>query len=142
MKLRRTLWIRLLVYGLAIISIGGWLRLTTALRLTPWLQQFQSTPGVPYLVISGAVVCLLACVTAVAAWRCERWAQRIVRIFAVIYVAWYWINRLVFNQSPITQTNWLFALGMTILGLVYVFSVSHSFRMAWSLAKVDTYKSK
>ena len=75
-----------------------------------------------YLPLTGAIWGGLALVLGVGLWRGSRRAYRALFWLAPIFVAWYWMDRLLFVRSDFAQRSLPAALVMTILaaGLLYV----------------------
>jgi hypothetical protein len=112
-----------LVLGLLIFSLTGWLRLYLSIQDWQLLVSLGLFPGPLYLAVYGAIIGLFGAAGAVSLWLARPWAPRAVRIGALAAAAWYWLDRLLFTQSASSWTNWPFSAGMTVICLLFVFLV-------------------
>ena len=112
-----------LVLGLLFFSLTGWLRLYPSIQDWKLLTSLGIFPGPLYLAVYGAVVGLFGAAAAVSLWLRRPWAPRAVQIGALAAAAWYWLDRLLFTQSPSSWINWPFSAGMTVICVLFVFIV-------------------
>ncbi len=120
---RRTLGLKLLVFGLAVFGVMGWLRVGQTIGLWQMLTAVNVWPGPIYLVVSGTLWGLTAFVAAIGLWIGFRWARAFTIATALFIAVSYWIDRLFLVRSTAARANLLFALIMTLALLVYTFAV-------------------
>lgn len=101
------------------LALMGWLRLQQALLDWNLLLEFGALPGPQYLAISGAVWGVLGLAGAVFTYVPRRWARRTALGIGLLFSASYWADFLLFTRAAEMMTNWPFALGVTLLGLLY-----------------------
>jgi hypothetical protein len=119
----RPLLLVVLVLGLVLFSLSGWMRLYLSIQDWQLLASLGMFPGPLYLVVYGAVAGLFGAVAGVSLWLRQPWAPRAVRIGVLAAAAWYWLDRLLFTQSAASWTNWPFSAGITVICLLFVFFV-------------------
>jgi len=101
------------------LALMGWLRLQQALVDWDLLLQFGARPGPLYLAIGGAVWGVLGLAGTVFIYTPRRWTRWAPLGIALLISASYWADFLLFTRSAEMMTNWPFALGVTLLGLLY-----------------------
>jgi hypothetical protein len=121
---KRSLALKELAFGFLLLSLFGWLRVWQSLEDWPWLVRYNATPGPVYLVLSGGLWGLMGLVTGVGVWQRWRWSFWYSTGAAVVYAAWYWVDRLALARSVVGQVNWPFAAGLTAFGLFFTFLVA------------------
>jgi len=114
---------RLLLAGLLILSLGGWLRLALAISNQAWLEQFGVAPGVAYIAVTGGLVGAAAALAFWALAAGYRWAPAATRIIVTVLALGYWADRLLFTQSSAAWANWPFMLVLTLVCLGCTFLV-------------------
>jgi hypothetical protein len=121
---RRTLGRFILAAGLLAAALLGLLRFQQALSNWVILESIGVQPGPGYMAGTGLLWGGLGIAGALAAWvgwpRSGAW----VRGSAAGLALSYWLDRLLFTQSPAAQANWLFALIVTLTALTFVLGVS------------------
>ncbi len=123
---RRTFSVRLLAYGLLFFGVMGWLRVGQTIPLWAVLQALGVWPGPLYLAVSGALWGTFSTVAAVGLWLGLRWSRKFT-IFTGLFIAvTYWIDRLFLARSSAARAPLPFALILTIVLLVYAFTVLRS----------------
>jgi hypothetical protein len=105
------------------------LRMITAIRLWDFLVSFSKDVPTLYLVISGAVWSGVGIITATGLFAEKKWALPATRIAVVLYTVYYWFDRLVVADRFVIAHRWQFALGLTLLLLVFAI---------WILARPKT----
>jgi hypothetical protein len=113
-----------------LISLFGWLRLQQSISNWDLLQQLGIHPGPLYLALGGTLWGLLGLCAAVGLWYRFSWSVIFTEASALVFAASYWLNRLAFERSAVSQTNAYFAIGLTIAGLIYTFGVSETLKRA------------
>ncbi len=101
----------------------GWLRVIGAAQEWALLLQLDLSVSPIYLVAGGVLWGLAGLPAAVGLWLGKSWAPWAARGAAVFFAASYWLDRLAFSQPAIAQPNWPFALGVTLAGLGYAFTI-------------------
>ena len=106
-----------------IIALLNWLRLIVVLRQWTFLQSLSPRPPVLYLGITGLVWGLLGTVLVWGLFFGNPWTPRLMQVSALIYAAYYWLDRLLIAESSTIASRWPFALGLTTLLLGFTFWV-------------------
>ncbi len=114
---------RLLIYGLVVLAVMGWLRVGQTIALWLMLTAVNVWPGPIYLVFSGSMWGVTGLVAAIGLWVHFRWARTFTIATALFMAASYWIDRLLIVRSTAARANLPFAVLMTILLLVYMFAI-------------------
>lgn len=107
----------ILVAGLLIFSIGGWMRLFMSIQNWTFLQTLNLKAGPFYLITTGFFWGGGALVCAASLWLEKRWSIYLTAGFITIYTIWYWFDRLVMAQSSTANTDILFSIIATIFWL-------------------------
>jgi len=118
---RRPWWLKLIAFGLLILSLTGWLRLGQTIARWDSLLEAGIQPGPLYLAVSGFLIGLGALTGGVAVWRRSRSAPRLALLMLVVWVVWLWVDRLWIATSPTTLSNAPFLLGASIIILAGTF---------------------
>ena len=113
-KHKRSLVLWILVAGLAIFSIGGWLRLIMTIQDWSFIQTLNLTAGAIYLALSGFLWGCGAVICAGLLWLEKRSGLYLTAGYIAIYTIWFWVDRLVITQSSTVKTEHTFAIGSTI----------------------------
>jgi hypothetical protein len=122
----RTIRFLLLLAGLFVLSVYGWLRFQQSLSLWKILIQIEVWPGPLYLAISGAAWGLMGLIAVLALFFRLTWAIQYTKVIVLLMAAWYWFDRLVLVQSEAARTNLVFMALLTILAVIYTFAVLRS----------------
>jgi len=128
---KRILSLKVLVLGMLMFSLFGWLRLQQSVSSWVFLIQLGIHPGPLYLALSGTLWGMLGLTSAVSLWYCLPWSFIFSEGTAVMFVASYWLDRLALSHPAAGQSNLLFAIGLTIIGLIYTFGVSETLKRAF-----------
>lgn len=118
---RRPWWLKLIAYGLIILSLTGWLRFGQSIARWDSLVEAGIQPGPLYLAVSGLLIGLGALTAGVAVWRRSRLAPQLALPMVVIWVVWLWVDRLWIATSPTALSNAPFLLGASIIILAGTF---------------------
>jgi hypothetical protein len=119
----RSFWLKFLAAGLLVLSVSGWLRMQQSIIDWQYLVEINLQPGPLYLMLTGGMIGLLSIVAAMSVWLRKRWGFVFARIIIIIWQAWNWADRLWIARSDTALTGWPFALGATIVIMVFVFAV-------------------
>jgi len=98
------------------LSVWNALRLWTAVDWRGPLTEFALRPGPVYIAVSGSFWLALGLLVLWAMWRGWRRARLLYLAAALCYSAWYWADRLLFQQE---RFNWPFALAVNVL-LIFI----------------------
>jgi hypothetical protein len=123
---RRTVRFLLLLAGLLMLSVYGWLRFQQSLALWEILIQIEIWPGPLYLAISGAAWGTMGLIAVLALFFRLTWAIQYTKVIVLLMAVWYWFDRLVLVQSEAARTNQVFMALLTILAVVYTLAVLRS----------------
>ena len=118
---------RVTYLALGVLTIAGLSAVRFVLALRQWTF-LGSLPGVSplYIVISGLVWLLAAGPLAWGLWRGRSWAPRLVQAAALVYSAYFWVERLfLFDRIPgrwiHVPENTPFILAVNLLLLIFTF---------------------
>jgi hypothetical protein len=109
MKTRRPHGVKFLTALVLIPAIWNSVRLAGAIRFWDTLSAYQGAGGPLYLAVSGAAWAGAGFVLAVALWQGKPWAWGGALGFFLSLEAWFWFDRLAFQQP---HNNNLFVLAM------------------------------
>lgn len=123
LRQKRSFWFKVLVVGLLIFSLAGWLRLQQSLAGWDLLAEIGVRPEPLYLALTGAVTGAGGLVAALSVWLRRRWGFVFTRAFILVWQVWNWIDRLWLAQTSAARVSWPFALASTALVLLFVFAV-------------------
>jgi len=107
----RPWWLKLIAYGLLILSLSGWLRLGQSIARWNSLAQAGIQPGPLYLAVTGLLIGLGALAAGVAVWRRTRFAPRLALVVLAVWIIWLWVDRLWIANSPTALSNAPFLVG-------------------------------
>ena len=113
--MRRPLGVTILLWLVLSLSAWGGLRLVTAIRWWDTLLEFVPAPGPLYIAISGGIGLLSGMLLLWGIWQANAWIRYALLGTGVIFIAWYWGDRLIFRSS---NANWPFALLASIILLI------------------------
>lgn len=130
-RARCTFELKILIIGMLILSWFGWLRLQQVIKYWDFLLLLCLQPSPLYLAVYGAVCGLIGMASAITLWLRWYWAPQLTYLTALIYVSWYWLDRLLLTRSVASQANYPFAVGVTILGLGCIFVILALPRQRW-----------
>lgn len=119
----RSFWLKILAAGLLILSVSGWLRLQQALAGWRDLTEIGIQPGPLYIAVTGGLIGAGGLVAALSVWLRSRRGFQFTRVFALIWQAWAWADRLWVSSAENAAAGWPFALGATALILIFIFAV-------------------
>jgi hypothetical protein len=111
---KRPLRITLLLWLVLIVTAWNLVRLFAAIDWKNTLEKYYYSPqGVLYVGLTGAFWALVGIFVLWCYRRGGQYTRLIFLVTAGLYAAWYWIDRLFIQSTP--QSNWLFALAVTVL---------------------------
>jgi len=103
-----------------LISMFGWLRFQQAIAGSAWLHALAIFPPYPYIALTGmawGLAGLSAAITIFIGWR---FAPQLALIVTGFIVATYWLDFVLFNQSPVQLNDILFELIVSLAGLLAI----------------------
>ncbi len=115
----------LTIFGFCVVSLLGWMRFSNALWLQDLLAEYHLTVSPLYLALSGAAWGILSLFTALWLALRRRGAPMVSGLTATVMVVWYWLDRLLLTQSEAANANTWFAIGASLLGLLFAWVVPH-----------------
>jgi hypothetical protein len=119
----RTFELKLLITLFLLLALASALRLSLALQVGTLLAELGASASPLYLALSAGVWGMLGLACACGLVFRQRWAPLAARICAVLVALWYWIDRIVLDQTAVAQQNWLFSAIATLVCLVFTFAV-------------------
>ena len=115
--------VTLLLWLVLLLTAWNGLRVWTAIAWRNVLVEFAAQPGPAYTIISGAAWMGAGLILLYGTWRRKPWARFLLFGIATGYTAWYWIERMVFQEQ---RPNWLFALILNLVVLAFIIFTSNS----------------
>lgn len=108
-----------------VLFLTAWngLRLWTAIAWRSVLVEFAAQPAPVYAAVSGAAWMGAGSILLYGIWQRKPWATFLLLGVATGYTAWYWIERLAFQEQ---RPNWLFALILNLVLLAFIIFTSNS----------------
>ena len=120
---KRPLSATLLTWVVLILASLGWLRLAAVVRQWSFLESLSPAPPLVYLAISGLVWGVVGAFLVWGLFLGRTWAPRLAQISAPLYAAFYWLDRLLIADPSAISSRWPFAVGLTVLLLIFTFWV-------------------
>ena len=120
---KRPLSVTLLAWVVLIITAFSWLRLIEVIRRWNFLQSITPSPPILYLAITGLIWGLLGASLIWGLFLGRAWAPRLMQVSALVYAAYYWLDRLLVADPSAMASRWPFALSLTIVLLAFTFWV-------------------
>ncbi len=113
----RTFLLKLLVIGYLVLAWFGGVRCFAVFAYGDLLSTYLSQSELVYIALSGAAWGLAGLAAAAFLWLGASSATRFSTLTGFGCFLWYWIDYLFLAQTPLSQTNWPFALVGTLLAL-------------------------
>ncbi|MGD2156907.1 MAG: hypothetical protein PVG14_19570 [Anaerolineales bacterium] len=116
--------VTLLAVLVLILTTLYWLRLVETLRLWAFLSRAPISLTLLhriYLAVTGALWGLVGLPLTWGLWRGRTWAPRSLSLIAILYSAYYWLDRLFLAVPKIWRPRWPFAVAATVILLVLTF---------------------
>jgi hypothetical protein len=111
----RPFGVTILIVVVLIFTSLNTLRMITAIRTWDFLVESPVDVPVIYLVITGAIWTGIGFPLVVGLLTRRKWSPSMAQIAIVLYVCYYWLDRLVIADRSAIASGWQFALGSTIL---------------------------
>lgn len=115
------IWVAFLLF--LILGWQGVVRVWQTAAEWEYLSSFGLRVSPIYLAASGVVWAVAGLLPAFGLWFRRGWSLGVGRIAALAAAVSYWAERLFLTASPSSQTNLLFAAGLTAVLLFYVLGV-------------------
>jgi len=113
--------VTLLAAVVLIFTALNGLRLVMAIRLWEFLSTLPVDVPVIYLAITGAFWAGAGLVIVTGLWFGLKWDPLLTRTAIVLYAIYYWLDRLLIAESMAIAARWPFAIGLTIILLIFAF---------------------
>ncbi|MEW5828318.1 MAG: hypothetical protein AB1846_05455 [Chloroflexota bacterium] len=123
MKRARPFGVTLLALIVLSLSALNLVRFGTAIAQWEVLAEFAPTPGPLYILLTGLAWVAVGLPLFAGLWLGRPLGRRAVLPASLAYLAYYWLDRLLFQVRP-PQSNWPFALAVTIAVLFFVSTVT------------------
>ena len=111
-------WLTVLVLFFALLNL---LRMLAALRQWSYLKELPLSVAPLYLALSGAFWFAAGLPLAIGLWFGRRWARTAAWIAGLMYLLYYWVDRVWLAQPQTLATRWPFALMLSIGLLIFLF---------------------
>lgn len=127
------LYLLVLVFILyAMVSVFG---IVEMIRSWNWLSAFEVKPHPIYLIFKNTFF-VLTCLTAgVSLWLRMEWAPAFDCFTVLICTAWFWMDRLILTQNPLTLTRHLLLMFLTVfilcLMLLSIYLMKPFMKVPW-----------
>ena len=119
--MKRPLGVTILIVTVLIFTSLNVLRVGSAIQYRDFLTQPQVTVPLNYLVISGSVWAGLGIALIIGTLVRQKWSIILMKICTSVYVAYYWVDRLLIADRSSISSRWLFATGLTIALIILIF---------------------
>ncbi len=116
MKRARPFGVTLLALIVLSLSALNLVRVGAAIAQWEALAEFAPRPGPLYILLTGLAWAAVGVPLWVSLWLDRPISYRAVLPASFVYSAYYWLDRLLFQERP-AQSNWPFALGVTVIVL-------------------------
>ena len=111
----------ILVISVLVFSLISFVRFGMALFLWEFLSSLPAEVHPAYLATAGLVWGSFGLVTAFWLWQGRSKGKAAVRILAVTYALYYWVDQVFVGASGIRSANWVFSGVSTAILIVLVF---------------------
>jgi hypothetical protein len=116
---KRSFWSKLLIAGLLLLGLNGWLQLWLALDNWGLLEAIGTRPGPLYLALSGGLLGLAGLAAGLGLWARTAWSPVAVGAVILLWLVWSWVDRLWLSPSPQALVNWPFRLIISLAIVIY-----------------------
>jgi hypothetical protein len=119
-EMRIGLPLRITLVLLAVLIATAWniVRAATSIAWGALLAKYAGQPGPLYIGLTGTLFAMVGLAILWAFWRRSGWAPAALIGGSWTYVAWGWLDRLIFQGQ--SRANWPFAAVATALVLLWV----------------------
>ena len=116
---RRSFLLWILFFGYAYFSIAGWVRMIASIVNWYWLDFAGVWPGPLYLVLTGGLWGVIGLVGVIWLWLRRPWARLASMVVALVFALTFWLDQFLLYSYNRVGNNLIFAVGITVLGLLY-----------------------
>ena len=119
---RTSFWVRLLIGGLLVMSLTGFVRCQQSIANWEWLRSLGMSPGPLYLAISGGLWGSISLAAGLGLWFKKEWAYSFTRAAVTVLILTGWLEKLLFSRTEDAWTNLPFSilLSLAVLGYTMV----------------------
>lgn len=119
-NIKRPTSVTVLILGVLTIAVLNLLRFIYVIREYQFLDDLLPfSPGI--LIIISIVWGISFAVSAWGLFSRYRWASILTRWLSVIYLVFYWLDRMLFYNETVQASNALFLIGLSVITIGYVF---------------------
>ena len=113
--------------ALIVFKITGmqWMKCIMAIQHWETLKEVPTLVSPLYLVVKGGVWGILGLPLTLGLWKGKAWTRPGAKVVSVVFILNAWIDRLWIATPNFLKTRWLFDLGLSILGLIFLFVALH-----------------
>ena len=119
--MKRPLGVTILIVTVLIFTSLNILRVGSAIQYRDFLAQPQMTVSGCYLIVSGSIWTVLGIALMIGFLVRQKWSLMLMKISTVVYVVYYWFDRLLIADRSSIASRWLFAVGLTIALIILNF---------------------
>ncbi len=119
-KPKRPRSVTILALGVLIITVFFWARVYQAIVLRSLIETLAPNVSLAYIVLTGLIFGVAGLPISWGLWTGKPWAASAGQQFFFALAAYYWLDRIFIVVSDAVRGNWPFALGTTIITLVWV----------------------
>jgi hypothetical protein len=112
---RRPFGVTYVIVVVLIFASLNALRMITAIRNWDFLDKSSVVVPVIYFVITGAVWMGIGIILVLGLLTRQKWSPSMAQITLVLYMCYYWVDRLFIADRSAIVNRWQFALGSTIV---------------------------
>lgn len=115
-------WRRITALSIAFLyALMGWVRLRESLRYFLYLQSIQLYPGPLYLAVSGGAAGAVFTAAFFLILFRSRIAPVYVRIISLVYIAWWWADRIWLGRPEAFERQVFLSTLVTLVTLLFAF---------------------
>ena len=118
---RRPFSVTFLIVVVLIFTSLNVFRMITAIRTWEFLSVLLPDVSIIYLVITGAIWSMVGFPLSIGLFSGRKWSLPMTRIAVILYISYYWVDRLMVAERSAIASRWPFVSGLTILLLVLTF---------------------
>jgi hypothetical protein len=115
MKPKRPIRITLIMMGVMYLVLLFFTRLYLTIDQWEYLTTSSSVVSPRYLAITGLIWGIVGISIVYGLWFRKRWAPILTRITSLIYLLYYWFDRLFLSKDPLKASSQPFAIGASVV---------------------------
>jgi len=120
---KRPFVVTMLIVMVLIFTTLNALRVTSAIGTWTFLVESPVSVPISYFAATGSFWSLSGLLLSGGLFFGRRWSPRLAKILTSLYAVYYWSDRLWIAASNAIAVRWPFALGLTLIALIYTFLV-------------------